>query len=166
MSFSNIAKTIGLGAGVGTVLIAAPFIASEEGLSLVAYTDPVGVVTVCHGLTNGVNMRKIYTRDECDKELLLRISRDVEAIRPYIKVEITDTTRAAIASFAHNVGVPSVKSSTMIKVLNTGDISGGCYQMYDWHKGGRKDCRVRKNNCFGVWNRRMKEVDMCLKGAR
>jgi len=44
MSFSNIAKTIGLGAGVGTVLIAAPFIASEEGLSLVAYTDSVGVV--------------------------------------------------------------------------------------------------------------------------
>jgi lysozyme len=45
------------------------FVAGWEGVQLVAYKDPIGIVTVCAGETRGVKMGDRYTMAECQAML-------------------------------------------------------------------------------------------------
>lgn len=51
----------------GAVSIAGVLITDQEGLKYTAYLDPIGIPTVCAGVTGpDVVMGKIYTKQECD----------------------------------------------------------------------------------------------------
>lgn len=58
--------------------------------------------------------------------------------RSLIKVDIDDNTRAAIYSFAYNVGTGAFARSTMLKKLNAGDIAGACNELKRWTYAGVK----------------------------
>lgn len=144
--------------GAGAIAIATAMLSGKvglEGREYVAYKDVVGVLTVCDGHTGkDIIPGKRYTDKECDaitKSDLNRIARQVD---PVIKVPTTETQRAAIYSFAYNVGASAAINSTLMKKLNAKDYSGACDELKRWvFAGGQK--------WKGLINRREVEYQVC-----
>ncbi len=56
------------------------------------------------------------------------------AITRYVKVPLTQNQRDALVSFIYNVGVGAFSSSTLLKLLNAGDVQGAAKQFAAWNK--------------------------------
>lgn len=151
------------GIGSGAIAIAMVMLSGPDGLEgrrYVAYRDIVNVITVCDGHTGAdIVWGKTYSDAECDtftRNDLVRIARQVD---PYIKVPTTETQRAAIYSFAYNVGANATINSTLLKRLNARDYSGACEQLRRWTYAGGKQWK-------GLMNRREIEREVCLWGQK
>ncbi len=101
------------GAAVATVTalgIAASFIAPFEGYFPKAYYDPVGVKTICYGITqsdlkyDGASFSGVYTKDECLQFLekdLVRYQAEVRKCVPRVQPLHRE---ASLISFVYNLG--------------------------------------------------------------
>ena len=150
-------KVIG-GSLAGTLLIATPFIADFEGVRTTAYYDPVGIPTVCYGHTRGVEMGDTYSPAECDRMLNDEIKIYLDAVNKYVTVPMTDHRRAALTSFAYNVGVGNFKRSTLLRKLNAGDTIGACNELTRW-------VFARGKYLKGLMRRREAERALCMRGV-
>ena len=148
-------------ASAAVITLACSFIQPWEGLWLVAKVDKIGTgrpVTVCYGETEGVKLGQRFTKQQCDEMLAKKLPRYAAEIAPCIKVPISEKTRAALISFAYNVGSAGACRSTAFKRLNAGNTRGACDALMMWNKAGG---RVVK----GLTNRRAEERSLCLQGV-
>lgn len=149
-------KSIAGVVGGGAIAIAAVLINPLEGTKYVPYLDVVGVPTVCTGHTGpDIIMGKTYTEAECQALLNKDLRAVANQIDPLIKRPIPDTTRAALYSFAYNVGAGAFRQSTLLKKINAGDTVGACNELRRWTYAGGKQWK-------GLMNRREIERDVCL----
>ncbi|HHG8628213.1 TPA: lysozyme [Raoultella ornithinolytica] len=151
---NSIIGALGTGAiGIATVMVSGK--AGLEGREYVAYRDIVGIVTVCDGHTGSdIVWGKQYTDKECDALTRRDIQRIAARVDPHIKVPTTETQRAAIYSFAYNVGATATINSTLLKKLNSRDYSGACAELKRWVYAGGKKWK-------GLINRRDVEYQVC-----
>lgn len=144
--------------GSCAIAIAAVMLGNADGLEsrrYYAYQDVVGVWTVCDGHTgNDIRRGHRYTDKECDALLQSDLRKVASAIDPLIKVSIPETTRAALYSFTYNVGAGAFASSTLLKKLNSGDVSGACKELERWTYAGGVQWK-------GLMNRRDIEYEVC-----
>ncbi|MDF7132420.1 lysozyme [Proteus mirabilis] len=139
----------------GLIALTVSMIAYFEGMETKSYKDVVNVTTVCFGHTGtDIISNKIYSESECLALLEKDLSKVRREVDPLIKVEINDNTRAAIYSFAYNVGVGAFARSTLLKKLNAGDQHGACEEMKRWVYAGGKVWR-------GLVSRREAESALC-----
>jgi lysozyme len=153
----NTAITVATAASLAT---AVAYVKPWEGLWLTAKVDTIGTgrpVTACYGETENVKLGQKFTKQECDDLLEVKLKRYDAEIGRCIHVELPDYTRAALISFAYNVGSAGACRSTVVKRMNAGDIRGGCDALMQWT---RAQGRVVK----GLVNRREKERRLCLSG--
>jgi lysozyme len=144
--------------------ICTPFVIKHEGESLVAYKDPVGILTICHGETLGVIPGMKMTKQECAENTRRRIAEFMRHVDLLIVPEVPPEVLAAHTSFAYNIGVNGYERSQTRNLTNRGQFVAGCKAMLNWYMAGGRDCRIRKNNCYGVYARRQDEVKLCLSG--
>lgn len=121
-------------------------IRSSEGLKLKAYLCPAGVPTIGYGHTRTVTKAQVdagTTITKVQAEILLK--GDLDRIAPAISQAVTAPLRGrqfeAVLSFAFNVGIGNLKSSTLLKKLNEGDYAGAADEFPKWDKatvGGKK----------------------------
>lgn len=147
---------------VGLVLIAAgiaaPVVANFEGVRKFFYRDAVGIPTVCYGHTENVQPGKRYSDEECLELLAQDLVQHGLELDRCIKVPIRDETRAALVSWAFNVGVTAACQSSLMKKLNAGDLRGACAELDRWvFAGGQK--------LPGLVRRRAAEREMCERGV-
>lgn len=154
----------GLAGAVALILI--PFLNFHEGEKLTSYQDVGGIWTACHGITAGILPHHTYTQSECDEMDRYAREQFMLQVMTMVPSDIEPETLAAYTSFAYNIGMQGFSHSTTMRLANAGDIRGSCEAMLKWYMAGGRDCRVRENNCFGVWQRRQDESDLCLKGVR
>lgn len=151
------AITIGSAAAIAAAL---PAVKAYEGLWLTAKVDTIGTgrpVTACYGETENVRLGQKFTRKECDDLLAIKLKRYDAEIGRCVHVDLPDYTRAALVSFAYNVGSAGACRSSTIRKMNEGDIRGGCNALMQWtHAQGRV--------VQGLVNRREKERKLCLAG--
>ena len=127
-----------------------------EGLRLKAYYDSVGVLTIGYGHTEGVHLGQVITEEEADEFLRHDVEWADAAIKSLVKVPIIYNQYAALVSFVFNVGTGNFKNSTLLKLLNSGNLKEAAEQFLLWdHAGGH----VLK----GLTNRRQKERALFLK---
>lgn len=159
----SVKKTLMASAFVGAITAAASFIGPEEGISLKAYQDSVKVWTICRGHT-GPEVKKglVYTNAMCETLFKSDIWIAMQSVLSSLKVEVPEPTLVAFTSFTFNVGSGNFKSSTMLKLANQGKLVEACNQLPRWKFAGGMDCSVRSNNCWGVWERRLREQELCL----
>ncbi|UIM99575.1 lysozyme [Yersinia ruckeri] len=152
-------KLIAASAG-GAMAMAAVLIPSLEGVKHKPYQDVISVWTVCYGHTGkDIMLGKSYTEAECQALLDKDLRKTAAQVDPYIKKPIPDTTRAALYSFAYNVGAGNFKTSTLLYRINQGDTVGACDQLRRWIYA---DGKQRK----GLMNRREIEREVCLMGDK
>ncbi|MEY0842965.1 lysozyme [Providencia rettgeri] len=140
----------------GLMTLTVAMVAEFEGYESKPYRDVVGVLTVCYGHTGAdIIPTKTYSESECLALLEKDLSKVRGGVDPLIKVDIDDNTRAAIYSFAYNVGTGAFARSTMLKKLNAGDIAGACIELKRWTYAGGKEWK-------GLITRREIEKAVCL----
>ncbi len=147
-------------------------IATFEGTFYAAYLDPVRIPTICRGHTAGVQPGQIATPQQCDdytvQDLLKAKATMDSCLRMPANSPLNDNQRAAFTSFVFNVGhgmagvndgfcvLKNGRPSTMLTLLNSGNISAACNQLPLWNTANGKVYP-------GLTKRRAAERELCLK---
>lgn len=135
--------------------IALAMVAGFEGLRQGAYLDPVGIPTICFGETKGVHLSQHATEAQCEAMLADSLAIANRAVDLCIHAPLGEYRRAALVSFAYNVGQANLCSSTLARKLNAGDAVGACNELPRWN-------RAKGIVLPGLTRRRATEQAMCL----
>ncbi|EMM0378129.1 lysozyme [Pluralibacter gergoviae] len=160
---ASLRNKIAAALGGGAIAIATAMLSGKDGLEgreYVPYRDVVGVLTVCDGHTgNDIVPGRRYSDVECDALTSADLKRIARQVDPHITVPTTETQRAAIYSWAYNVGASAAINSTLLKKLNARDYAGACSELKRWVYAGGQKWR-------GLMNRRDVEYEVCTWGQR
>jgi lysozyme len=118
-------------------------IKSFEGLELIAYYDPVGVLTIGYGHTNMAGPPKIVpgmriTAQEASNILMNDLKKYEAAVSRHVKVPLNQNQYGALVSFTYNLGEGNLSKSTLVKKLNAKDYEGAANEFPKWNKAGGK----------------------------
>lgn len=130
-----------------------------------AYLDPVGVPTIGYGTTvidgQPVRLGMTVTEEEARGLLMQDVERFDGAIAQHVTVPLNDNQRAALNSWAYNVGEDAVAGSTLVRRLNQGDYGGAAAELERWNKAtDRRTGQVRE--LPGLTTRRSVEQELFL----
>lgn len=135
--------------------IARAFVKEWEKLRLEAYRDGGGVWTIGWGHT-GPEVRPGMRISERQADLLLveDMAEATAAVDRLATVPLTDHQRAALISFAFNVGVGAFEDSTLLRELNGSDYAGVPAQLRRWvYDNGKivEGLRNRREAEIALW---------------
>lgn len=147
-------------ASATAIAIAVPAVKAYEGYWPTVKTDWVGTghpPTGGYGETEHVHLGETHDEKYWSDLLGVKLKRYDAEIGRCIHVELPDATRAALISFAYNVGSAGACRSSTVAKMNAGDIRGGCNALMQWTRAGGRVVQ-------GLVNRRAKERKICLSG--
>jgi GH24 family phage-related lysozyme (muramidase) len=149
----------------------------NEGLSLTAYKDSVGVPTICYGETKGVKMGQRATLGDCQRQLIESAGAHAKALDG-LPMQLSDVALVGSVDFIYNVGVAGFNSSAVKRHLKSLNYAAAGKAVLDWryiskhqqkspgigwvYKGSNRwtfDCSQyingqRNKVCWGLWERR------------
>jgi len=140
--------------------IAAGLIAQFEGFVGHAYQDAVGVWTIGYGhkIVNGdgfqMDESQLITQSDAMGLLQADLDTVVNCVDNAVTVDLTPNQKAACYSFTYNEGCGAFTSSTLLKKINQGDLSGATDEFARWVYAGNP-----KQVLQALVNRRSKEAD-------
>lgn len=114
-----------------------------EGLRTEAYRCPAGIPTIGYGHTGTVDGKKIemgmkITEKKAEKLLREDLQRFEKGVSDCVQVPLTQGQFDALVSFSFNLGVGSLQSSTLLKLLNQGKYKDAAEEFGKWVKAGGK----------------------------
>lgn len=111
-----------------------------EGLRLTSYQDMVGVWTIGYGHTSpDVTQGMTITLQQANDLLLQDLAKFETGVTDLVKSKIDENQFSALVSFAYNLGLGALKTSTLLRVINDNPNSLAVgEQMIRWDKAGGK----------------------------
>tara|TARA_R100001509_G_scaffold44817_1_gene24353 strand:- start:404 stop:835 length:432 start_codon:yes stop_codon:yes gene_type:complete len=109
-----------------------------EGCELEAYQCSAGVWTIGYGHTKGVQKGDVWSQNHAEHMLEVELEEFEGYINKYVTVALSQNQFDALVSWVYNLGPANLKSSTMLKVLNSGEYEDVPAQMKRWNKAGGK----------------------------
>jgi lysozyme len=143
---------------------------SQQGLELIkafegfrsrAYQDVVGVWTIGYGTTRvdgqPVCQGMVCTREQAEEWLRKDVDKYLQEVSALInpKIKLTQNQIDAIASLVYNIGVGNFSRSTLLRLINAGDMEGAAKQFLRWNKAGGRVVE-------GLTRRRQAEAELFL----
>lgn len=149
----------------------------NEGLSLTAYKDSVGVPTICYGETKSVKMGQRATLSDCQRQLIESAGAHAKALDG-LPMQLSDVALVGSVDFIYNVGVAGFNGSAVKRHLKSLNYTAAGKAVLDWryiskyrqkspgigwvYKGSNRwtfDCSQyingqRNKVCWGLWERR------------
>jgi lysozyme len=119
----------------------------------VPYQDAAGVWTDGFGNTEGVKPGQRTTVRKGFKKLIEHVVKIETALKNYIKHDLTQYEFDALVSFVYNIGVGAFARSTLLRLLNRGDIWGATQEFERWNRAGGRILP-------GLITRRQRERDL------
>jgi len=119
-------------------------IRKSENFVALPYLCPAGVPTIGYGSTRYADGTAVKLTDKSiDRsiaESLMRVTliEYEEAVRRCVKVPLSQGQFDALVDFAYNAGAHNLRTSTLLKLLNSGDYAGAARQFERWVFGGGK----------------------------
>ena len=107
-----------------------------EGCELTAYKCPAGVWTIGYGHIKGVSEGMTITQEQAEQMLLDELVEYENYINELVSVDLSQNQFDALVSWVYNLGPSNLRSSTLLKVLNSGDYNGVPAQIMRWNKAG------------------------------
>lgn len=106
-----------------------------EGMRLKAYLCPAEVPTLGFGATGpDIHLGMTWTKEQAEARLAADLAEAAEDVDRYVKVPLSDNERGALSSFTFNLGAGALASSTLLRLLNSGDRAGAAAQFGRWTK--------------------------------
>lgn len=147
--------------------ILAPLVKQSEGLRLKAYQDSVGVWTVGYGHTGSdVYEGLVITKEIADWLLELDMIDAVEGATELCPVlgDLQHISKlAAISDFVFNFGVGRLRTSTLRKLINSGQFDLVPAELRKWVWAKNKNTGL-KEKLPGLIKRRNAEVTLWVEG--
>lgn len=153
-----IAAFIAAGLSAPAAFVAYDLALPSEGLVLRPYSDPVGYKTACvgHLIQKGEEVKDSYTEEECMEIFADDWKKHLKQIDSAVKVPYaSEWQRQALNDFTFNLGIGSVKGSTLLRLVNQGKHKEACEQLTRWVYAGGKKLK-------GLITRRDKTMPYCL----
>ena len=128
-----------------------------EQCRLTAYWDALGKVwTVGWGATGkDICQWTVWTQEQADMEYMARRSGDEASVNRHVTVSISQGQFDALCDFVYNDGDGAFEESTLLRLLNDGQIMAAAAEFIKWdHSGGVV--------VPGLLRRRIAERDMFL----
>ena len=142
---------------------------SKEGTVLVPYKDSVGVVTVGTGSTvyeDGTKVKMTdppITQKRATELLKNHMAKDAKIFnKTLLGVPLSQTEYDLYMDFTYQFGTGAWSSSSMLRNLKQGKYIKACDSLLKWKYAAKRDCSVRKNNCYGVWVRQVERHSKCM----
>lgn len=119
-----------------TMIILNPFMSARktaesiikkyEGLRLKAYLDSAGIPTIGYGVitySNGtkVKMGDLITKEKAESEFKHHFDKFFNDVQSRLKVSVSESQLASLVSFAYNVGINALLTSTLWKKLHANE---------------------------------------------
>ncbi|MNL22699.1 Lysozyme RrrD [compost metagenome] len=95
----------------------------SEGCKLKAYLCPANIPTIGYGHTKTVTLAdvkrgKTINQNEADRLLSVDLAEFEKRVARLVKVSLSDNQFGALVSFAFNLGLGALSSSTLLKKIN------------------------------------------------
>lgn len=135
----------------------------SEGCRLVAYQDAVAIWTIGFGHTPAAE-REIWTQDQADSQLLTDLGNACDAVQSLVTVSLTQGQLDALTDFVFNLGAGKLKTSSLLRMLNSGQYAAVPDQLYrvdndgsqhGWIYGGGQilpGLVTRRKREIALWN--------------
>ena len=134
----------------------------DGGVALVAYLCPAKVWTLGWGHTQGVKEGDTCTPEQAERWLREDCREAELAVLNAIHREMTQDQFDALVSLVYNIGKANFRTSTLVRMFNTGNIIGAADQFMVWIKATVKGKLVVME---GLRTRRGEERDLFSGGA-
>jgi lysozyme len=106
---------------------------SCEGCRLEAYRDIGGVLTIGYGHIEGVFEGQTITQDEADALLLQDLKKFEDGVTALLTVQVNSNQFSALVVFSYNVGLGNLKSSLLLRCVNTLHYDDAAPQFLRWN---------------------------------
>ena len=110
-----------------------------ESCRLTAYQDVKGVWTIGYGHTGPeVVAGLVWTQDQADTALVCDTQHAVNTVNRLVTIELSQTAFDALVDFVFNVGSGNFAGSTMLKLINSGNLDAAAEEFSKWdHASGQ-----------------------------
>lgn len=132
-----------------------------EGFRSKPYLCAGGVATIGYGSTRYADGSIVALSDEAISEgeaenlLMDTLTPYERAVSDMVKVDLNQNQFDALVSFAYNLGVGSLKKSTLLKRINSSSFNAAALEFAQWSKAGGK-------TLDGLVKRRAAEAELFL----
>jgi lysozyme len=104
-----------------------------ESCRLTAYRDIKGVLTIGYGHTGSdVTEGLTWTQDQADTALVCDAQHAVNTVNRLVTIELSQTAFDALVDFVFNVGSGNFAGSTMLKLINSGNLDAAAEEFSKW----------------------------------
>lgn len=139
------------------IALCLPLLMQSEGNRLTTYLDPVGIPTVCAGLTGpDIKLGQKFTPEQCAMMTRARLDKEAAAIAKCLPPTLPTPMFAAFLDLSHNIGMAGFCKSQSAAKARAGDLKGACAAVMGWCK----ECSLLP----GILTRRKAERALCEKG--
>jgi lysozyme len=143
--------------------IAINLIKEYEGFKDYAYIDTDGTPVIGYGLSRiggiPVQIGDRISSTQADAALNSHLQEIHRELHKVIKVDLSDRQLSALASISFNVGIDSIKSSTLVAKINAKDYPGAADEFLRWDKANLQGTLVQMP---GLTRRRVAERQLFL----
>ena len=157
---------------VGLLAASAAFFTSleiREGYSAKPYKDSGGVITQGIGSTvkpDGSMIKmtdKPISRKTAVEWSKAHVAKDEIAFHKSLQgVKLSQVEYDTYLDFSYNFGASNWRSSSMLRNLKASQYVEACDSLLKWKYVAKRDCSIRKNNCYGVWTRQVERHAKCM----
>jgi len=114
-----------------------------EGLRLFAYQDSIGLWTIGYGTTVYPNGKRVAKGDACTVEqandyIKHDVAKFEKGVNDLVHVPLNQNQFDALVSFAYNLGLGNLGSSTLLKLVNKSQFETAANEFQKWNKAGGK----------------------------
>jgi lysozyme len=113
-------------------------------MSCSPYLCPAGIPTIGYGSTRYADGTPVKLGDppisqaQADNIMRATLGEYEAAVTRYVTVPINQNQFDALVDFAYNAGAQNLRTSTLLKMLNAGNVAGAKAQFSRWVYGGGK----------------------------
>jgi lysozyme len=107
-----------------------------EGCELKAYQCSANVWTIGYGHTQGIKEGDSCTQEDADRMLAEDLEEFEEYVNNLVEADLSQSQFDALVAWTYNLGPTNLKSSTLLKRLNEGDMDDVPHQIRRWNKAG------------------------------
>lgn len=103
------------------------------------------------------------TRATADKWLRNDVSKREIAFKNTLKgVKLSQAEYDLYLDFSYQYGTSAFANSSMLRNLKAGKYRAACDSLLKYKYVAKRDCSIRKNNCYGVWTRQLERHKKCV----
>jgi len=118
------------------IATATSLVAQSEGCRLTAYPDPAtgdAPWTIGYGATGyGIAKGTVWTQAQADVDLQSRLALLGTQVDACTRVKLNDNQKAALVSFAYNLGIGALRTSTLIALVSASRFGDAAAEFGKW----------------------------------